>query len=120
MPYRVVDKIVNYTEVTYDSYEGGLENVYRNFVSVENWITRFVEYGRELNISEENLQKVVHEFENLPALTVEWNTEEQYAIRTRDWSSKEVYDIITEIKARISRDLDDGLVRSTVLEELEV
>lgn len=120
MPYRVVDKIVNNTAVKFDSYVGGFEDVYRNFISVENWITRFVEYGRELNISEERLQAVVHEFENLPALTVEWNTEEQYAIRSRDWSSKEVYDTMTEIKDRISRDLDDGLVRATIIEASEV
>lgn len=120
MPYKVVDKIVNNTETSYDSYENGFENVYRNNISADSWVPIFLEYGRELEISEANLEAVAQELTNLPPLTAEWNVEEQYAIRTREWSSKEIYDIITEIKNKISMDLDDGLVRATIIEEVEV
>lgn len=119
MPYRVTDRIVNNTGEIYETYDG-FDNVYRNGKSVEEWIPIFVEYGRGIGKTEEELSVLVTELENISPYSVEWDTDNQVATRTRIWSSKEVYDLQYEIKKFISRDLDDGLVKATIVEAVVV
>lgn len=119
MPYKVTDKIVNNTGDIYETYDG-LDNVYRNGKSVEEWIPIFLTHGRSIEKTEEELSTLLTEFENISPYSVEWDLDNQVATRTRIWSSKEVYDLQYEIKELISKNLDDGLVKATILEKVVV
>jgi hypothetical protein len=97
MPYRVVEKITNITNITFNSWEEYEPYIFVH-KSLDELSNMFLVTGNELNQPTEILTKLVDFLKVYPRTVSDWDQETQSAIRTVDWPDKETWDLYLDMK----------------------